>query len=285
MKNKSSKSKVWFITGASSGLGYEFTKKALESGDKVIGVSRNTDGLMGFEENYAETFKSFKLDITDRASVFKVIGNAIDHFGKLDIVVNNAGNMILGMIEEFTEDEIKQQIDTNFYGAVWVSQAVMPYLRVQKSGHIVQISSIGGILSGPMTGIYSASKFALEGFSEALAQEASHFGVHVSIVEPGGYWTNLYTKMQFATLNEDYNSVRDALANQDIESKDSHPKEAAQALMKLVNSDKPPLRLILGSQVFDAAIDNAENKMKEWKDWEDVSRSAEKAIPNPNEPM
>src|SRR5690606_27263793 len=115
----------------------------------------------------------------ERGSVFKVIGKAVNYFGKLDIVVNNAGNMILGMIEEFTEAEIKQQIETNFYGAVWVCQAVMPYLRKQQSGHIVQISSIGGILSGPMTGIYSASKFALEGFSEALAREASHFGIHV----------------------------------------------------------------------------------------------------------
>ncbi|MBM7631080.1 SDR family NAD(P)-dependent oxidoreductase [Geomicrobium sediminis] len=283
MTNKPLESRVWLITGASSGLGYEFTKKALESGDRVIGVSRNSDKLIRFEKDYLETFKSFELDITDRDSVFQVIDNAVDHFGKLDVVVNNAGSMILGMIEEFTKAEIQQQMETNFYGAVWVSQAVMPYLRAQKSGHIVQISSIGGILSGPMTGIYSASKFALEGFSEALAQEASHFGVHVSIVEPGGYWTNLYTKMQFANLNEDYNSVREVLAKQNIESKDSHPKEAAQALMKLVNNDNPPLRLILGSLVFDAAIDHASNKIKIWKDWEDTSRSAEKAIPDPNE--
>ncbi|GAE29333.1 SDR family oxidoreductase [Halalkalibacter hemicellulosilyticus] len=283
MNNNQSKSKVWFITGASSGLGHEFTKNALEVGDKVIGVARNIDNLVEFEQNYADTFKSFKLDITDRASVFKVVDKAIHYFGNLDIVVNNAGNMILGMIEEFTEAEIKQQIETNFYGAVWVSQAVMPYLRAQKSGHIVQISSIGGIVSGPMTGIYSASKFALEGFSEALAQEASHFGIHVSIVEPGGYWTNLYSKMQFATLNDEYNSVREALASQNIESKDSHPREAAQAIMKLVNSENPPLRLILGSLVFDAAIDHANNKIKVWKDWEAVSRSAERAIPNPNQ--
>src|SRR5690625_3335109 len=129
MKNNQSKHKVWFITGASSGLGHEFTKKALELGDKVIGVARNTENLIQFERNYADTFKSFKLDITDRDSVFKVIDKAISYFGKIDIVVNNAGNMIMGMIEEFSEAEIKQQIDTNFYGAVWVSQAVMPYLR------------------------------------------------------------------------------------------------------------------------------------------------------------
>src|SRR5690625_3037900 len=182
------KPRVWFITGASSGLGYEFTRKALELGDKVVGVARNTKKLNEFTRQYGESFLSFKLDVTDRDSVFKVVAEAITHFGTLDIVINNAGNMVMGMIEEFSEEEIRHQVDTNFYGAVWVTQAVMPQLRSQASGHIIQISSIGGLVTGPMTGIYSASKFALEGFSESLAQEAAHFGVKVSIVEPGGYW-------------------------------------------------------------------------------------------------
>ncbi|WP_214484496.1 SDR family NAD(P)-dependent oxidoreductase [Bacillus sp. SM2101] len=274
-------SKVWFITGASSGLGLEFTKNALQLGDKVVGIARNTDKLIELEKNYSNTFKSFTLDITERNSVFEVIEKAVNYFGKIDIVVNNAGNMIMGMIEEFTEDEIRKQIETNFYGAVWVSQAVLPFLRKQKSGHIIQISSIGGILAGPMTGIYSASKFALEGFSEALAQESSHFGINVTIVEPGGYWTNLYTKMQFTTVNEEYNPVREFLAGQEYESKDSHPKEAAKALIKLTNEKNPPLRLILGSQVFDAAIKHEKSKMNTWQAWEEVSRAAEKAISNP----
>ncbi|GAF63551.1 putative dehydrogenase [Bacillus sp. TS-2] len=283
MRNNQLKSRVWFITGASSGLGHEFAKSALQLGDRVIGIARNTDSLIDLEKEYVNTFKSFKLDITDRVSVFEVIDKAVRYFDRLDIVVNNAGNMIMGMIEEFSEFEIRQQIETNFYGAVWVSQAVMPYLRKQKSGHIVQISSIGGILAGPMTGIYSASKFALEGFSEALAQEASHFGIHVSIVEPGGYWTNLYTKMKFASINKDYDTLRESLASQEYESKDSHPKEAATAVLKLVNSDNPPLRLMLGSQIFDAAIEHEYNKIKTWKNWEDVSRSSERVIPNPND--
>ncbi|MED4129128.1 MULTISPECIES: SDR family NAD(P)-dependent oxidoreductase [Shouchella] len=281
MKQTKSTPRVWFITGASSGLGLEFTKAALSSGDKVVGVARNIAPLTELEKRYKTTFKSVKLDITERVSVFEVVEEAINHFGKLDVVVNNAGNMVLGMVEEFTEGDIKQQIETNFYGAVWVSQAVLPHLRKQKSGHIIQISSIGGILAGPMTGIYSASKFALEGFSEALAQEVSHFGVHVSIVEPGGYWTNLYTNMQFTTIHEGYNPVREFLETQNDESKDSHPKEAATALLKLIHNEKPPLRLILGSHVFDAAIEHELSKVKTWKDWETVSRSAEKAIPHP----
>ncbi|MDP5274628.1 SDR family NAD(P)-dependent oxidoreductase [Chengkuizengella axinellae] len=274
-------SKVWFITGAISGLGLEFTKTALQLGDKVVGVARNTDELIELKKSYSNTFKPITLDITKHNSVFEVIEKAVNYFGKIDIVVNNAGNMIMGMIEEFTEDEIRQQIETNFYGAVWVSQAVLPYLRKQKSGHIIQISNIGGILAGPMTGIYSASKFALEGFSEALAQESSHFGINVTIVEPGGYWTNLYTNMQFTTVNEEYNPVREYLAGQEYESKDSHPKEAAKALIKLTNEKNPPLRLILGSQVFDAAIEHEKSKISTWRAWEEVSRAAEKAISNP----
>ena len=154
------------------------------------------------------------LDVTDRSAVSTTVETAIKHFGRLDIVINNAGNMVMGMIEEFSEDEVRSQMETNFFGTVWVSQAVMPYLRAQESGHIIQISSIGGLISGPMSGIYSASKFALEGFSEALAQEAAHFGIKVSIVEPGGYWTNLYLKMSFTTQKKEYDSLREKLAQQ-----------------------------------------------------------------------
>jgi NAD(P)-dependent dehydrogenase (short-subunit alcohol dehydrogenase family) len=223
-----------------------------------------------------------KLDVTDRNSVYSTVENAIKHFGKLDIVVNNAGNLVMGMIEEFSEDEVRSQMETNFFGALWVCQAVIPYLRSQRSGHILQISSIGGLISGPMSGIYSASKFALEGFSEALAQEVAHFGVKVTIVEPGGYWTNLYLKMGFATQRKEYDSLREELSRKNpTESVDSDPSLAAEAVMKLVNWENPPLRLILGSFVYDIAIENTEKRISTWKEWEAVSRSAEHGIPAP----
>lgn len=274
--------RVWFITGASSGLGYEFTKKALESGDKVVGVARNIEKLNELKYQFEGMLLPLSLDVTDRSAVFTTVETAIKHFGRLDIVINNAGNMVMGMIEEFSEDEVRSQMEPNFFGAVWVSQAVMPYLRTQGSGHIIQISSIGGLITGPMSGIYSASKFALEGFSEALAQEAAHFGVKVSIVEPGGYWTNLYLKMSFTTQNKEYDSLREKLAQQNsTESVDSDPKLAAEAIMKLVNSENPPLRLILGSLFYDLAVENAEKRISTWKEWESVSRSAEHGIPAP----
>ena len=274
--------RVWFITGASSGLGYEFTKKALESGDKVVGVARNIEKLNELKYQFEGMLLPLSLDVTDRSAVFTTVETAIKHFGRIDIVINNAGNMVLGMIEEFSEDEVRSQMETNFYGAIWICQAAMPYLRTQGSGHIIQISSIGGLITGPMSGIYSASKFALEGFSEALAQEAAHFGVKVSIVEPGAYWTNLYLKMSFTTQNKEYDSLREKLAQQNsTESVDSDPKLAAEAIMKLVNSENPPLRLILGSLVYDLAVENAEKRISTWKEWESVSRSAEHGIPAP----
>lgn len=280
--NNNENTRVWFITGASSGLGYEFTKKALESGDKVVGVARNIEKLNELKCQFEGMLLPLNLDVTDRSAVLTTVETAIKHFGRIDIVINNAGNMVLGMIEEFSEDEVRSQMETNFFGALWVSQAVMPYLRTQGSGHIIQISSIGGLITGPMSGIYSASKFALEGFSEALAQEAAHFGVKVSIVEPGGYWTNLYLKMSFTTQSKEYDSLREKLAQQNsTESVDSDPKLAAEAIMKLVNSENPPLRLILGSLVYDLAVENAEKRISTWKEWESVSRSAEHGIPAP----
>lgn len=274
--------RVWFITGASSGLGYEFTKKVLESGDKVVGVARNIEKLNELKCQFEGMLLPLSLDVTDRSAVSTTVETAIKHFGRIDIVINNAGNMVLGMIEEFSEDEVRSQMETNFYGAIWICQAAMPYLRTQGSGHIIQISSIGGLITGPMSGIYSASKFALEGFSEALAQEAAHFGVKVSIVEPGGYWTNLYLKMSFTTQNKEYDSLREKLAQQNsTESVDSDPKLAAEAIMKLVNSENPPLRLILGSLFYDLAVENAEKRISTWKEWESVSRSAEHGIPAP----
>ncbi|EHN0653643.1 SDR family oxidoreductase [Salmonella enterica] len=274
--------RVWFITGASKGLGYAFTCAALKAGDKVVAVARTIDNLAKLEETYQESLLPLNLDVTDREAVFSTVETAVKHFGRLDIVVNNAGIMTMGMIEELNESDARKLMDTNFFGALWVCQAVMPYLRSQRSGHIIQITSIGAIISGPMSGIYSASKFALEGMSEALAKEAEHFGVKLTMVEPGGYWTDLYTSMSYSNPLDSYGTLRDELAKQYSEdSVDSDPSLAAEALMKLVASNNPPLRLILGSMVYDLAMDTLKARMATWEEWEAVSRAAEKAIPAP----
>ncbi len=281
--NTSDTSRVWFITGASRGLGHAFTEAALAAGDRVAGVARDISPLDELATQHPGRLLALRLDVTDRAAVFDVVAQAVERFGRLDIVVNNAGALFAGMVEEFTEAQARAQLDLNFFGALWVSQAVLPHLRAQGSGHIVQISSIGALGGFPSTGLYSASKFALEGLSEALTAEAAQFGVKVTIVQPGGYWTDLYTSSTATTPNPVYDQLRAELEKQWAEgSIDSEPRLAAEAVMKLVASDDPPLRLLLGSMVYDLAFDISKQRMDTWAGWEAVSRAAEKAVPAPN---
>ncbi len=273
--------RTWFITGAGRGLGRAFALAALERGDRVAAAAR-TVTRQDFPGPYGDRLLVLPLDVTDRAAVFAAVDTAAEHFGRLDIVVNNAGTMSSGMIEEFTEAEARAQLDVNLFGAMWVCQAALPHLRAQRSGHIVQVSSIAALGGFPSTGMYSASKFALEGMSEALAMEAAPFGVKLSIVQPGGYWTDLYTSMTMTTPKEEYGPLRAELEKQWAEgSIDSEPRLAAEALLKLVDSDDPPLRLLLGSMVYDLAFDISRRRMATWAAWEQVSRDAEHAVPAP----
>ncbi|MEV4549094.1 SDR family oxidoreductase [Nonomuraea wenchangensis] len=273
--------RTWFITGAGRGLGRAFALAALERGDRVAAAAR-TVTRQDFPGTYGDRLLVLPLDVTDRAAVFAAVDTAAEHFGRLDLVVNNAGTMSSGMIEEFTEAEARAQLDVNLFGAMWVCQAVLPHLRAQRSGHIVQVSSIAALGGFPSTGMYSASKFALEGMSEALAMEAAPFGVKLSIVQPGGYWTDLYTSMAMTTPKEEYGPLRAELEKQWAEgSIDSEPRLAAEALLKLVDSDDPPLRLLLGSMVYDLAFDISRRRMATWAAWEQVSRDAEHAVPAP----
>ncbi|MEU7478517.1 SDR family oxidoreductase [Lentzea sp. NPDC042327] len=274
--------RVWFVTGASRGLGRAFTEAALAAGDRVVGAARDIAPLADLATRHPDRLLALDLDVTDRSAVFAVVDRAVAHFGRLDVVVNNAGALFAGMVEEFTEEEARAQLDVNFFGALWVSQAVLPHLRRQGSGHVLQVSSIGALSGFPSTGLYSASKFALEGMSEALAAEAARFGVKVTIVQPGGYWTDLYTSSRATTPDPAYDELRAELEEQWAEgSIDSEPRLAAEAVMTLVDSDDPPLRLLLGSMVYDLAFDLSRHRMDTWAAWEQTSRAAEKAVPAP----
>lgn len=278
----SAKPRVWFITGASRGLGRAFTEAALATGDQVVGAARDVTPLDDLAEKHPDRLLTLSLDVTDRGAVFDVVDRAVSHFGRLDVVVNNAGALFTGMVEEFSEAEARAQMELNFFGALWVSQAVLPKLRDQGSGHILQISSIGALGGFPSTGLYSASKFALEGMSEALAHEAAQWGVKVTIVQPGGYWTDLYASSRATTPNSVYEPLRAELEKHWAEgSIDSEPRLAAEAVMTLVNSAEPPLRLLLGSMVYDLAFDISRRRMDTWAGWEETSRAAEKAVPAP----
>ncbi|WP_433535041.1 SDR family oxidoreductase [Micromonospora sp. CA-249363] len=275
--------RTWFITGASRGLGRAFADAALDRGDRVVAASR-TVSSDDFDERHADRLLTLRLDVTDRTAVLAAVADAVAHFGRLDVVVNNAGTLSMGMVEEFTEAEARAQFEVNLFGALWVSQAVLPHLRAQRSGHIVQVSSIAALGGFPSTGLYSASKFALEGLSEALAREAAAFGVRLSIVQPGGYWTDLYTSISATTPLEVYAPLRAELERQWADgSIDSEPRLAAEALLRLVDSDDPPLRLLLGSMVYDLAFDISRQRMETWAAWEQVSRAAEHAVAAPTD--
>src|SRR5262245_43542085 len=195
MSNDSA-SRVWFITGAGRGFGRRFTEAALAAGDRVVATARRPEALDDLAAEHGERLAVLPLDVTDRAAVFATVERAAAAFGRLDVVVNNAGFGVSGAVEEVTEAQAREVLDTNFFGTLWVCQAVAPYLRAQRSGHVVQLSSVSGLIGIPTMGLYAASKFAIEGMSEALAHELEPFGVHVTLVEPRVYATEFMQGMR-----------------------------------------------------------------------------------------
>jgi NAD(P)-dependent dehydrogenase (short-subunit alcohol dehydrogenase family) len=270
--------RTWFITGASRGIGHALAVAALDRGDRVVAAARSTT-VEAFDDRHHDRLLALRVDVTDRDAVAAAVDTAVEHFGRLDVVVNNAGTLSTGMVEEFTEAQARAQLEVNFFGALWVSQAALGHLRRQGSGHILQMSSIAALGGFASTGLYSASKFALEGMSEALAAEASAFGVKVTVVQPGGYWTDLYSSMVSTTPSEPYAPLRAELERQWADgSVDSDPRLAAEAVLALVDSGEAPLRLLLGSMVYDVAQHLTAQRLETWSAWEEVSRAAEHAV-------
>src|SRR5580692_2652510 len=235
--------KTWFITGTSRGFGYEWTKAALERGDRVAGTARDPSTLDDLRSEHGDALLALTLDVTDREAAFAAVTRAHGQFGGLDIVVNNAGYGHFGMVEEISEQEARAQIETNLFGALWVTQAALPFLRQQGSGHIVQVSSIGGISAFPNVGIYHASKWALEGISQSLAQEVKEFGIHVTLIEPGGFSTDWGGSSARHTQPLDaYDGPREASQRRRAGNKQGDPGASAEAVLRIVDADSPPLR-------------------------------------------
>jgi NAD(P)-dependent dehydrogenase (short-subunit alcohol dehydrogenase family) len=266
--------KTWFITGTSRGFGQEWAKAALARGDQVAATARNTDSLKDLVAEFGDAILPLELDVTDRAADFAAVARAHDHFGALDIVVNNAGYGLFGAVEEVSEDEARAQIETNFFGALWISQAALPFLRAQGSGHILQVSSIGGIAAFPGVGLYHASKWALEGMSDALSQEVAGFGIHVTIIEPGGFSTDWSgSSAAHVTPLPAYDAIRDSRATASVKRGD--PSASSDAILAVVDADDPPLRLLLGSFAYDHAQQLYPKRLATWAAWEDVTRAAD----------
>ncbi|BBZ79479.1 short-chain dehydrogenase/reductase [Mycolicibacterium anyangense] len=270
--------KVWFITGTSRGFGREWTIAALERGDKVAATARNTDTLADLVEKYGDAILPIALDVTDRAADFAAVKQAHDHFGHLDIVVNNAGYGHFGFVEELSEADARDQIETNVFGALWVTQAALPYLRAQGSGHIIQVSSIGGITAFPLVGIYHASKWALEGLSQSLAQEVAPFGVHVTLIEPGGFdtdWSGPSAKRSEPL--PDYAALHQQVAEARAQrwAKPGDPTASARAILKVVDAPNPPLRVFFGESPLQVARADYESRLANWEQWQPVAVEAQ----------
>jgi NAD(P)-dependent dehydrogenase (short-subunit alcohol dehydrogenase family) len=270
--------KVWFITGASRGFGREWTIAALERGDKVAATARDTATLDDLVAKYGDTLLAIELDVNDRDADFAAVKQAHDHFGRLDVVVNNAGYGQFGFIEELSEAEARDQIETNVFGALWVTQAALPYLREQRSGHVIQVSSIGGITAFQNVGIYHASKWALEGFSQSLAQEVESFGIHVTLIEPGGFstdWAGSSSKR--ATPLPAYaeaHAESDRIRNQRV-AEPGDPHASAAAVLKIVDAEEPPLRVFFGSLPIQLAKADYDKRLKTWDEWQPVAELAQ----------
>jgi len=243
--------KVWLITGISSGLGKALAQSVMENGDFVIGTFRNQNQVNGFNKNHSEKGFAIVLDITNEKEIEQAVKKIISKYEKIDVLVNNAGIGFVGAIEETSMQEVKQVFEPNFFGTLKLTQTVLPFMREKKNGYIIQISSHGGIKAFAGFGIYNASKFALEGFSEALAQEVSPLGINVSIVEPGPFRTNFAGSRLGVAKNviDDYSETAGAFRSKlkGVDGKqEGNPLKAAKAIIDLVNSEHPTLRLPLG---------------------------------------
>jgi NAD(P)-dependent dehydrogenase (short-subunit alcohol dehydrogenase family) len=267
--------KVFLITGASRGFGKLWAEAFLKRGDKVAATARNTDHLKDLVDKYGDAVLPIKLDVNSREESFRAVKQAKDRFGRIDVLINNAGYGLFGAIEETTEQEAREQIDTNFFGVLWVTQAVLPIMREQKSGHIIQVSSVLGLITLPVLGLYNASKFAVEGLAETLAVEVADFGIKVTLIEPNGFSTDWSGASAIQTAQtETYAPLKKAFSESLPPDSWGKPEATVEAIIKLVDSTNPPLRLLLGKIAYPLVKENYERRLASFEEWKDVSAAA-----------
>jgi NAD(P)-dependent dehydrogenase (short-subunit alcohol dehydrogenase family) len=279
-KNTPQTGKVWFITGASTGFGRLLAEEVLKAGGKVIATARNLDKVAALEEQYPQTTKALALDVTNTGQIESAVNEAITKFGRVDVLVNNAGYGVAGAIEEVSEAEFMPMFETNVFGLLRVTRAFLPHLRKQRSGHILNLSSIGGVVASPGMGFYNATKFAVEGMSEALAAELSPLGIRVTIIEPGPFRTDflgrsgVVAKTSIADYDATAGNMRKYFAENDGKQK-GDPLRAVHAMMEVVESPNPPLRLLLGASALQRLRAKLNNWEKEVASWEQVTVGAD----------
>jgi NAD(P)-dependent dehydrogenase (short-subunit alcohol dehydrogenase family) len=267
--------KTWFITGASRGFGRIWAEAALKRGDQVTATARKLADVADLAQRFPDTVLPLALDVTDSVQVHQVVQQAYAHFGRLDVLVNNAGVALLAAVEEASDEQIRDVFDANYLGMVRVLRAALPLLRQQGSGHILGVSSGLGIGSLPLIGFYAATKWAVEALHESLAPEVKPFGLNVTIVEPGAYATDFGKSAKIADVLEPYADFRKRFIERLTSMERGDPKATAEAILKLVDAENPPLRLALGSEVLPRARALYADRIATWETWEDVSNAAQ----------
>ena len=270
---------VWLVTGSSHGLGRAIVEAGLAAGNKVMATARSIESLGDLSDHYGSQVKLFALDVTDESAADRAVQTAIDTFGSLDVVINNAGYGNLSSIEETPLSDFRAQIETNLFGTIIMTKAALPYFREKKKGQFIQLSSMGGRIGPPGRGPYSAAKWGVEGFSEVLSREVAPLGVKVTIVEPGGFRTDFAgSSTKLSEGHPEYDSTVGATARfqRDYNGKQpGDPKKAAQVIAQLTKEDKPPLRLLLGSDAYSGAEKNDLARLEEARKWKELSLSTD----------
>jgi NADP-dependent 3-hydroxy acid dehydrogenase YdfG len=274
------KDRTWFITGASTGFGRILAEEVLKAGGKVIATARNRDKVADLEVKFPQRAKALALDVTDAGQVDSAVTQAFAQFGRVDVLVNNAGYGVAGAIEEVSDAEFMPMSETNVFGLLRVTRAFLPHLRKQRSGHILNLSSIGGLVASPGMGYYNATKFAVEGLSEALAAEVAPLGIRVTVIEPGPFRTDflgrsgVVAKARIGDYDATAGNMRKYFAENDGKQK-GDPLRAVHAMMQVVESPNPPLRLLLGAAALHRLRSKLGNWEKEIAEWEQVTVGAD----------
>lgn len=266
--------KTWFITGASRGFGRIWAEAALIRGDRVAATARKLADVVDLTARFGDAVLPLALDVTDSEQVQQVVEQAYTHFGRLDVLVNNAGVALLAATEEASDEQIRDLFDANYIGMVRVLRAALPLLRQQGSGHILGVSSGLGITSMPLIGFYCATKWAVEALHEALAQEVRAFGIKVTLVEPGAYATDFGKSAKIANVLDPYADFRKEMMTHLANAERGDPQATAEAVLKLVDAENPPLRLGLGTTILPSARAAYADRIATWEAWETVSNAA-----------
>ncbi|WP_333862170.1 SDR family NAD(P)-dependent oxidoreductase [Sphingobacterium sp.] len=272
-----SENKIWFITGSSRGFGKIWTEAALQRGDKVIATARKLSTIAYLNEKYGDNVLTLELDVTDTEKVKIAVQQGYEHFGRLDIVLNNAGYSLVGTIEEASMDDIRKLYETNILGPIAVIQAVLPILRKQGHGHILGTSSNLGHVTLPVIGYYCSSKWAFEAIHESLALEVKNFGINVTIIEPGAYATEFGSQesLQFAAGLDIYHDFKSQFFNELGQMQKGDPNATPAAIFSIVDTANPPLRLNLGNKNLSWVRDIYAQRISTWEEWDAISAQAQ----------